>query len=267
MSAETGEGAAGCVQRQEPRLGAEPEEREAEGARGPEGRQRLRAHVGEGVVAGVGLEHPEAEQDGDRAHVGDQQVQEPGAADLGDAVVGGDEEEGGERHHLPGHHEGVGVVGQQHHRHAGEEEVVVQAQEPRRRALALAEVAAGEDGDAGAREAQQREEEGRERVQAQVEGQVRQADGEDGDLRRAGQGRESEARQREAQRGGEREEDARDEGEVVQRRDPGQADREPRDDDEHDAVDREEFRQGAHREPLAACRPGAHTVSTVASRK
>ena len=188
------------VQRKDSRLGAEAEERQQERAGGPERREVLRAHVGEGVVAGVGLQHAEAEQDRDGADVRDEQVEVAGAPDLGDAVVGRDQEERGERHHLPRDHEGVGVVGEQHQRHAGEEEVVVQAQEPRRRALAAAEVAAGENGDARAREAQQGQEEGGQRVQAQVEGQVRQADREHGGLRRAGHGGERDARQREAQR-------------------------------------------------------------------
>ena len=41
-----------------------------------------RAHRVEGVVAAAALQHAEAQQDGDRADVRDQQVQEAGAADL-----------------------------------------------------------------------------------------------------------------------------------------------------------------------------------------
>jgi hypothetical protein len=120
----------------------------------------------------------------DGADVGDQQVQEAGAADLLVAMVGGDEEEGGQRHALPGHHEGVGVVGQQHQQHAGEEEMVLQAHQARRRALALPEIAGGKDGDADRDETQQQGEHRGEIVEAQVEGQVGQADRQHGGFRR-----------------------------------------------------------------------------------
>ena len=134
-----------------PGLRAEAEQREQERHRGPERRQVLRAHVGEGVVAGVRLQHAEAQQDADRADVRDQQVEVAGAADLGDAVIGDDEEERRQRHRLPHHHEGVGVVGEHDHRHAGEEDVVLEAEQSGRRAFALAEVAGGEGRDAGRR--------------------------------------------------------------------------------------------------------------------
>jgi len=47
----------------------------------------IRAHRVERVVATAALQHAEAQQDRERAHVRDQQVQEAGAADLRDLVV------------------------------------------------------------------------------------------------------------------------------------------------------------------------------------
>ncbi len=110
------------VQRQQAGLGAEAEQRQEEGDAGPRAGQHHRAHRAEGVVAAAALQHAEAQQDGDGADVRDQQVEEAGAPDLGDAVVGGDQEVRRQRHRLPGHHEHVGVVGDQHQRHRGEEQ-------------------------------------------------------------------------------------------------------------------------------------------------
>ncbi len=64
------------VQRHDAGLRAEAEQGEQEGDRAPERREVLGTHVGEGVVAGVALQHAEAEQDADRADVGDQQVED-----------------------------------------------------------------------------------------------------------------------------------------------------------------------------------------------
>jgi hypothetical protein len=133
------------VQRQEPGLGPEAEQRQAEGPGRPRRRQVCGAHRIEGELPCAALQHAEAEQDRHGAHVRDQQVQESGAADLRDAVLGGDEEVRRQRHGFPGHHESVRVVGQQHEAHAGEEQVVLQAEDARRRPLALAEIPGGED--------------------------------------------------------------------------------------------------------------------------
>jgi hypothetical protein len=172
------------VQRHDPGLRTESEQGEQERHRAPERRQVLGAHVGEGVVAGVGLQHAEAEQDGDRADVGDQQVQVSGLPDLGDPVVGDDEEERRQRHRLPHHHEGIGVVGQHDHRHAGEKDVVFEAEQSRRRALALPEIAGGECRHAGRRGADHEQEEAGERVEAKVEGKPGQAERQHDDLGR-----------------------------------------------------------------------------------
>jgi hypothetical protein len=114
--------------------------------------------------------------------------------------------------------------------------------------FALAEVAAREDRDAGAREPQQQQEERRQRVQPQVERKVGQADGEDRDLRRVGQARQPEGGERHAHRGRQREQDAGDDLEVAQRGDSGQADAQPGCHDDQDTIDRQQ--------------PDVHTVST-----
>ena len=51
----------------------------AESCGGPERGQGLGPHVGEGVVAGVGLQDAEAQQDADRADVSHQEVEVAGA--------------------------------------------------------------------------------------------------------------------------------------------------------------------------------------------
>ena len=157
-----------------PALAPKPNKRECKSERGPERRELRRAHGVEGIVAGA-VQHAEAQQDADGADVRDQQVEKAGAPDLGLGVVAGDQEIGGQRHGLPGHHEGVGVVGQQHQRHAGEEHVVVQALQAGRGAFALAKVAGSEHRDARGHGAEQQQEEGRQRIQAQVERQIGQA--------------------------------------------------------------------------------------------
>lgn len=74
-------------------LGAEAEHCKQERDRRPERRQRLGAHVREGVVAGIGLQDAKAQQDRDRPDVCHGDVQVAGAANLRDAVVGGHQEE------------------------------------------------------------------------------------------------------------------------------------------------------------------------------
>ena len=164
------------MQRQDAGLGAEAEEREQERHRTPERRELLRAHVGEGVVAGVGLQHAEAEQDADGADVRDEQVEVAGTPDLRDAVVCGDQEERRQRHRLPHHHERVGVVGQHDQNHAGEKHVVLEAQQSRRRSLALAEVAGGEGRYARRDTADDHQEKGGQTVEPEMKRQIRQAD-------------------------------------------------------------------------------------------
>ncbi len=240
------------VQRQDAGLGAEAEEREEKRGRSPERRQVLRAHVGKGVVARVRLQHAEAQQDGDRADVRDQQVEVARALDFGNAMVGRHEEERRQRHHLPVHHERVGVVRKQHQRHRREEDVVLQADQPGRGALALAKVPAREDRDTGARHAQQHEEECRERIEAQVERQAGKADREHRDLRRIGQGRQRQPGEHEAHERGKGKKQPRDDAEIAKRGDSRESEGKPGCYDDQYSVDREQLR--------------GHTVSTVALR-
>ena len=256
------------MQWQDAGLGAEAEHRQPERGRGPEWRQRLRPHVGEGVVAGIGLQHAEAHQDADRAHVRHQQVEIAGTPDLGDAVVGRDEEERGQRHRLPHHHEGVGVVGQHHADHAGEKDVVLQAQQARWRALALAEVAGGEGRDAGSGGADHHQEEGREAVQAQMEGQRRQADRQHGHLGATEHRARRHAEQQHADRAAGWKQDAGNEAEAAQREHPGQTHQQPgRDHDQH-PVDvqpvRHRFRRRAALRRCRSALGGAAAASALA---
>ena len=133
------------VERQQPRLGAKAEQGQQERDARPETGKLGLAHGGEGVVPPGSLHGAEAEQDGDRSDVSNQQIEKSGAADFGNAVVSGDEEVGRQRHGLPCHHEHIRVIGQQHPRHGGEKDVILQAQQPRRRTLGLAEIAGGEN--------------------------------------------------------------------------------------------------------------------------
>ena len=164
------------VQRHEPRLRPEAEEREQESDRGPLRRKMRAAHGIEGKLPTAALHHAEAQQNCDRPDVRDQQVEKARAADLGKAVLRGDQKVGGERHGLPRHHERVGVIGQQHETHAGEEQVVLQAQQARRGAVAAAEVAGGKDRNARRGGPEQKEKKARQRIAPHVHGQVGQPD-------------------------------------------------------------------------------------------
>ncbi|MCY1227242.1 hypothetical protein D9M72_395050 [compost metagenome] len=81
------------VQRQDAGLGAESEQREQETGGGPERRQRLGAHVGKRIVAGIGLQHAKAQQNRNRPDARHRDVEIAGGAHFGDAVVGGHQEE------------------------------------------------------------------------------------------------------------------------------------------------------------------------------
>ena len=234
------------VQRQHAGLGAEAEQRQQERGRRPERRQVLRAHVGERVVAGVGLQHAEGEQDAERADVRDEQVEVAGAADRRDRVVRGHQEEGRQRHQFPHHHEDVGVVGHHHHRHAGDEEVIEQAQQPGRRAFALPEVAGSEDRDAGAGAPEQEQEERREGVEPQVEGQARQPDRQHRDLRRGEEPRHGDGREQQAHQRAERKQHARHEEEARRPRHARRTDEDPEADGDQDAVDRQQLEGEVH---------------------
>ena len=234
------------VQRQHARLGAEAEQGQAEGGAGPPAGMGLGAHAGEGVVAAAPLEHAEGQQDADGADMGYQQVEVAGAADLREAVIRGDQEERGQGHGFPGHHEEIGVVGHHDKGHAGEEQVVLQALQARRRTLARAEITCGVDGNAGAGAAQQHQEQGRQAVQAQMEGQVGQAQGQHHHLGRGAQGDEPHARQQQRHQGAQGEQQAADVGQVARGSQPGGADGQPTGGERHGGVDRQPCRSRRH---------------------
>ena len=89
-----------------------------------------RAHGGEGITLKAfepGCQprhHPEGEEDGDRAHVGDDQVEKRGPPVFRLFVLVHDQEVGGGGHQLPGDQEKKGVVRQDDQEHAGDEERV-----------------------------------------------------------------------------------------------------------------------------------------------
>ncbi len=153
--------------------------------------QRHRAHRAEAVVAGFPLKHAEAEQDCQRADVRDQQVKEAGAADLGDAVIGGDQEEGRERHRLPRDHEQVRVIGDEHARHRGEKSVVLEAEQTGRGAFAGAKVPGRKNRDSRRRGAQKEQKERGKRIEAQMERQIGQAQRQHNRLRNLAHGNQS----------------------------------------------------------------------------
>ena len=95
------------------------------------------------------------------------------------------QEIGRQRHRLPGQHESVRIVRQQHEAHAGEKQVVLQAHQPGWRAFAAPEVAGGEDRNAGSpRRRAETEMRSTEPSQTQMNGQIRQTDGQHQPARR-----------------------------------------------------------------------------------
>jgi hypothetical protein len=82
------------VQGHEPRLRPEAKQSEQESDRCPVRREVRGAHRIESELPTPTLHDPEAQQNGYRPHVRDEQIQESRAADLGQAVLGGDEEVG-----------------------------------------------------------------------------------------------------------------------------------------------------------------------------
>jgi hypothetical protein len=104
--------------------------------------------------------------------VGNEQIKKPGAANLWNAVLGGDQEVRAEGHRLPRHHEEVGVVGEDDQDHAGQKDVVLQAEQARRRAFSGSEIARGEDGDARPDRADEQDEKPGERIEPQMKRQL-----------------------------------------------------------------------------------------------
>ena len=70
------------VQRHQPRLGAESNQREAERDRRAVGAQMRGAHGVEGEMPAAALQDAETQEYGDRAEMGHHQIQKAGLADL-----------------------------------------------------------------------------------------------------------------------------------------------------------------------------------------
>ena len=158
----------------------EPEQREQKGDRSPCRIELRCAHGIESELPTAALQDAEAQQDGNCADVSDEQVEKAGAANFRNAMLRRDQEVGRQRHRLPGEHESVRIVGQQHEPHAGKKQVILQAHQARRRAFAAAEVASGKDRNARRGGAQQKQKRGRQAIEAQMNRQVGQTDGQHG---------------------------------------------------------------------------------------
>src|SRR5665213_1381586 len=139
ISAETGEGAAGCASGSHTCKGTSPAfapkptraSKKATAARCDARCAPRIAHRIERKLPTPTLHHPEAQEYRDRPEMRHQQKDKAGTADLRDCVLCGDEKVRRQGHGLPSHHERVGIIRQQYETHAGEEQVVLQAHEPR----------------------------------------------------------------------------------------------------------------------------------------
>ena len=164
------------VQRHEPRLRAEAEQREQERDRRPVRREVRRAHRIERELPAAALHHAEAQQDRDRADVRDQQVEKARAADLGNAccVVTRKYDDSAIVSHATMNAYASSASSTKpmlarnrwYCRHS----------RPGERALARAEIAGGEHRNPGGGGAEQEQKHAGQRVAAQVQRQVGQAD-------------------------------------------------------------------------------------------
>ena len=183
ISAETGEGAAGCASGSHtcngtrPALAPNPISARQNATAAPVGAQMRGTHGVEGEMPAAALKDAETQQDGDRAEMRHHQIEKAGLADLRQSMLGGDQKIRGQRHGLPREHEGVRVIGDQDIAHAGEKQVVLQTNEPGRRALAPPEIPCRKNRNAARRGAEQHQEYAREPISTQVGRQIRQADG------------------------------------------------------------------------------------------
>ncbi|OIQ74049.1 hypothetical protein GALL_443090 [mine drainage metagenome] len=73
-------------------LGTEAKNRQHKSHRTPERRQMLGPHIGKGVVSGIGLQHPETQQNSQGTNVCHQHVEVTGVADFRNSVVGQNQE-------------------------------------------------------------------------------------------------------------------------------------------------------------------------------
>jgi hypothetical protein len=232
------------VQRHQAGLGAEAEEGQEKRGRGPERGHLGIAHVVEGICALAALQDAEAEQQGDRTDVGDQQVEEAGAADVGDLVVGGDQEIGGQGHDFPSDHEGVGIISEQHQRHARQEQVIPERQQAGLVIGHAAEITHGVDRYPQRRRAEQEQEEAGKRVQAQMEGQVGQADGQDEVAGRQEQGRTADQGHGQRAEGAERKHQIDNQAGHLARQQAGAGEQQPVQDDAPGPLEGDQIKRG-----------------------
>ena len=162
------------VQRNQAALRAAADERGRQHQGGDHRLGRMGADGVEGIAAGRPGEAAEGEQQRHRADRRHDEIEMAGAPAFRVGVAGHDQRPRGERHQLPGEQEGVGVVGDQHEVHRRGEQRK-QRLDARRQFLGAVEAHAV---DAGRQHAaiDHDAEEGRQRVQPQVEADGRQAD-------------------------------------------------------------------------------------------
>jgi hypothetical protein len=242
------------VQRDHPCLGAESEERQQERQRGPWCLQICGAQRRKGVIARAAVHDAKAQKDRDCPEVRHKQIQEPGAAHGRQLVVGDHQEVRRQRHRLPGHHEQIGVVGQDHERHAGEEDVVVQADERQTVRRLFAEITGGVDRDAGRYRPEQEQEEPGQRIDSQVERQLRQAERQRHALRRKPDGLQAEGGEHQPCQGAQRKRDLPGEQRVAGGNQSHNRDGYPGDRDEKRAGERGERDLHCQSEPPVAHR-------------
>ena len=229
------------MQGQQTGLGAEAEYGQEKGDRRPDAQRRERTHRVESVVAGAAGQDAEAKEDGQRAHMRDDQIKVSGAPDLGMPMLRSDEEERTERHRFPRNHEGVAVVSEEDEDDAGQETVIEQAMQAGLATFAWAEVTRRVDRDARRRGAEQGEEETGERVEAQVKRQIGQAERENAYLRGGSEAGQRDAGDGETDQCAERKEHPADQSEIVRLTDTDKTDRQPTAGGDHDQVKRRQF--------------------------
>ena len=161
------------MQRHDAGLGTGADERQHQNQSAGERRQRRRAHGGEGVAAGGAGEQAEGEQQCQRAGAGHDDIDEAGLAILGVLVMGHDQRPRGQRHELPREQEGEGVVGEDHQVHGGEEDGIERQHTLGR--MFMTTVAQRKEAGAGTAEIDHHQKEGRERVDAEMGADPRQA--------------------------------------------------------------------------------------------
>src|SRR5579864_9452783 len=98
------------MQWEDARLCAEAKQRQQECDGCPEYVEMLLTHVGKRIVAGIGLQQAETQQERQRADMGDQEVEVSGPTDLRDAVIAHYKENSRNRHRFPRDHEAVRIV-------------------------------------------------------------------------------------------------------------------------------------------------------------